>query len=379
MPPVYPYDKLAELAGSRAAGTRAVLVDLSSAPRATRRRARSSRRSRSSGAERGYPSSMGSGGVPRGRPRMDVPPVRCRHRRVGRRGAASAPRSSSPAFPTGCDCARPGATRCSARGSPTRPTRWAPSSPGAVRSSVPARPDGTMDLSSISPEDAARALCLWVNSPGNPRRPARGPGAGGALGPLARRAGLLRRVLRRVHLERAGPHDPRHRGRTASSRCTRSRKGRTSPGCGLASTPATRDLVGYLSRLRQHAGFMVPGPVQHAGAVALGDDLHVERQRGIYLGRLEASRRGSEPERDRGRGSGRVLLPLGGGPRGFRSLRRLWGGEPGLGADALARESTGVSWWRRVTPTGRPGPATSASPSCSRTSGSSLSPGGSRP
>ena len=33
---------------------------------------------------------------------------------------------------------------------------------------VPTRPDGTMQLSSISPEDAARALCLWVNSPGNP-------------------------------------------------------------------------------------------------------------------------------------------------------------------------------------------------------------------
>ena len=40
------------------------------------------------------------------------------------------------------------------------------------------------------------------------------------------------------------------------------------------------DLVGYLSRLRQHAGFMVPGPVQHAGAVALGDDEHVDRQTG---------------------------------------------------------------------------------------------------
>ncbi len=32
---------------------------------------------------------------------------------------------------------------------------------------------------------------------------------------------------------------------------------------------------------------MVPGPVQHAGAVALGDDAHVDRQRAIYLGRLE--------------------------------------------------------------------------------------------
>ena len=49
------------------------------------------------------------------------------------------------------------------------------------------------------------------------------------------------------------------------------------------------DLVGYLSRLRQHAGFMVPGPVQHAGAVALGDDEHVDRQRATYLGRRGVS------------------------------------------------------------------------------------------
>jgi aspartate/methionine/tyrosine aminotransferase len=47
------------------------------------------------------------------------------------------------------------------------------------------------------------------------------------------------------------------------------------------------DLVEYLSSVRRHAGFMVPGPVQHAAAVALRDDAHVDRQRAIYLERLE--------------------------------------------------------------------------------------------
>jgi aspartate/methionine/tyrosine aminotransferase len=49
-------------------------------------------------------------------------------------------------------------------------------------------------------------------------------------------------------------------------------------------------LVGYLSRLRQHAGFMVPGPVQHAGAVALGEDSHVERQRSTSPGSSASQR-----------------------------------------------------------------------------------------
>jgi aspartate/methionine/tyrosine aminotransferase len=47
------------------------------------------------------------------------------------------------------------------------------------------------------------------------------------------------------------------------------------------------ELVAYLAAVRRHAGFMVPGPVQHAAAVAFGDDAHVERQRAIYVERLE--------------------------------------------------------------------------------------------
>jgi len=38
--------------------------------------------------------------------------------------------------------------------------------------------------------------------------------------------------------------------------------------------------------VRKHAGLMVPGPVQAAGAVAFADDLHVEEQRERYRERL---------------------------------------------------------------------------------------------
>ena len=46
------------------------------------------------------------------------------------------------------------------------------------------------------------------------------------------------------------------------------------------------ELVRYLSEIRKHAGFMVPGPVQAAGAVAYDDDVHVDQQRVRYHDRL---------------------------------------------------------------------------------------------
>ncbi|MEZ5216524.1 MAG: aminotransferase class I/II-fold pyridoxal phosphate-dependent enzyme [Ilumatobacteraceae bacterium] len=46
------------------------------------------------------------------------------------------------------------------------------------------------------------------------------------------------------------------------------------------------DLVDYLREVRKHAGMMVPGPAQHAGVVALGEDHHVDEQRERYRNRL---------------------------------------------------------------------------------------------
>jgi aspartate/methionine/tyrosine aminotransferase len=48
------------------------------------------------------------------------------------------------------------------------------------------------------------------------------------------------------------------------------------------------ELASYLSEVRKHAGFMVPGPVQAAGALAWSDDAHVAEQRARYLERLHA-------------------------------------------------------------------------------------------
>ena len=80
-------------------------------------------------------------------------------------------------------------------------------------------------------------------------------------------------------------------GSTACSRCTRSPSDRTSRACAPGFYAGDPEVVAFLRLVRQHAGLMVPGPVQAAVAVAYGDDEHVERQRAIYLARLRLLRR----------------------------------------------------------------------------------------
>jgi succinyldiaminopimelate transaminase len=55
----------------------------------------------------------------------------------------------------------------------------------------------------------------------------------------------------------------------------------------LAGDPA---VLGELLAIRRHAGMMLPGPVQEAMAVALGDDGHVAEQRARYAARRAALR-----------------------------------------------------------------------------------------
>ena len=46
------------------------------------------------------------------------------------------------------------------------------------------------------------------------------------------------------------------------------------------------EVVGFVREVRQHAGFMVPGPAQRAGAAGLGDQGHADAQRERYRHRL---------------------------------------------------------------------------------------------
>lgn len=53
-------------------------------------------------------------------------------------------------------------------------------------------------------------------------------------------------------------------------------------GAFVAGDPA---LISRLLELRKHAGMMAPAPVQHAVAVALGDEVHVQEQAMVYAAR----------------------------------------------------------------------------------------------
>jgi aspartate/methionine/tyrosine aminotransferase len=144
---------------------------------------------------------------------------------------------------------------------------------------------GGLDLGAISDADAARALLLWSNSPSNPT---------GGLGDLGAEAewgrahgvpvfsdecyaeftwaGPPRSVLQHGFGGVVAVHSLSKRSNLAGVR--------------VGFFAGDPELVGFLREVRRHAGLMVPGPAQAAGAAALADDEHVEAQRGRYLERL---------------------------------------------------------------------------------------------
>lgn len=151
---------------------------------------------------------------------------------------------------------------------------------------VPVDESWRLDLTAIDPDDAARALCLWVNSPANPS---------GALEDLAAVAewGSANDVLvvsDECYLEFTWDGPPRTiltEGvdglLSVHSLSKRSNLAGMRAGF-YAGDPA---LVKYLSEVRKHAGCMVAGPVQHAAVVAWSDQSHVVAQRNRYRQRLK--------------------------------------------------------------------------------------------
>jgi succinyldiaminopimelate transaminase len=146
--------------------------------------------------------------------------------------------------------------------------------------------DGSLDLASISIDDAARALCLWVNSPGNPSGTLEDLEAAATWGrnrgvPVLSDecyaeftwAGPPRSILEHGDEGVLAVHSLSKRSNFAGAR--------------VGFYAGDAELVSYLSELRKHAGFMVPGPVQAAGAAAWADDDHVDEQRARYRARLD--------------------------------------------------------------------------------------------
>jgi succinyldiaminopimelate transaminase len=151
---------------------------------------------------------------------------------------------------------------------------------------VPMSPTGGLQLDAIDPSDASRALAIWVNSPGNPSGVLDDLGAAAAWG---RRHGVPvfsdecyveftwadrgRTILEHGLDGVVAVHSLSKRSNLAGTR--------------VGFYAGDGELVEYLREVRKHVGMMVPGPVQAAAVVALDDDAHVEVQRERYRSRLE--------------------------------------------------------------------------------------------
>jgi succinyldiaminopimelate transaminase len=145
--------------------------------------------------------------------------------------------------------------------------------------------DGQLDLASINPADVDRALLLWSNSPSNPT---------GRLDDLegvaswGRHHGVLV-ASDECYAEFTWAGRPRtilEHGLDGVLAVHSISKRSNLAGVRAGFYAGDRDVVAYLRSVRQHAGFMVPGPVQSAVALAYRDDEHVNVQRSVYRSRL---------------------------------------------------------------------------------------------
>ncbi|HET6877049.1 MAG TPA: aminotransferase class I/II-fold pyridoxal phosphate-dependent enzyme [Jatrophihabitans sp.] len=154
---------------------------------------------------------------------------------------------------------------------------------GATLAGVRAVP--YLRLDEVDDADAARALCLWVNSPGNPT---------GELADLAAAASWGRSrgvpvVSDECYAEftwDGAPTTILNDGTDGVLALHSLSKRDNFAGARIGFYAGDAGLVHYLREVRKHAGLMPPGPVQAAAVVALGDDEHVEAQRARYLHRL---------------------------------------------------------------------------------------------
>ncbi len=153
---------------------------------------------------------------------------------------------------------------------------------------VPVLADGTMDLAAITEEDAGRALCLWVNSPGNPAGQLEDLGSVAAWG----RDHGVPVFSDECYVEFTWANGGR--GRSILEHGTKGvvalhslSKRSNLAGLRVGVYAGDRELVSYLAAIRRHVGLMVPGPVQHAAAIAFGRDDSVTEQRRRYEERLE--------------------------------------------------------------------------------------------
>jgi succinyldiaminopimelate transaminase len=184
-----------------------------------------------------------------------------------------------------------------------------------------------LDLSRISEADAARALVIWVNEPGNPTGASAGPQQLRAVVDWAWDCGAIvasdECYAEFTYDESGSPAAPATvlsagHDRVLAVHSLSKRSNMAGLRAGFLAGDAA--LVSYLGEVRKHAGLMTPAPVQAAATAALADDAHVDEQRGRYARRRKQAQ---EALREWG-------LVHDGGPSTFYLwLRATEGGEDG--------------------------------------------------
>jgi succinyldiaminopimelate transaminase len=150
---------------------------------------------------------------------------------------------------------------------------------------VPMDEHWRIDLGAVSDEHAARALCLWVNTPGNPAGGLDDLDAAAAWG----RARGVPVFSDECYVEFTWDGPPRTilAGGTDGVVAVHSLSKRSNlAGVRSGFYAGDAELLTFLLEVRKHIGLMTPGPVLAAATVALGDQAHVERQRERYQARL---------------------------------------------------------------------------------------------
>jgi succinyldiaminopimelate transaminase len=149
-----------------------------------------------------------------------------------------------------------------------------------------------LDLSRIGEEDAARALVIWVNEPGNPTGASGGAGHLRAVVDWARECGAVvasdECYAEFTYDESGSPAAPATvlsagHDRVLAVHSLSKRSNMAGLRAGFLAGDAA--LVSYLGEVRKHAGLMTPSPVQAAATAALADDVHVGKQRARYARR----------------------------------------------------------------------------------------------
>jgi succinyldiaminopimelate transaminase len=151
------------------------------------------------------------------------------------------------------------------------------------------RPVAYQRIADIETEDARRALCVWVNSPANPS---------GELSDLTAAASWGRErgvpvISDECYAEFTWAGEPTTivRAGTSGVLAVHSLSKRDNfAGARIGFYAGDAELVHYLREVRKHAGLLPAGPVQAAAVVALNDDEHVRVQRERYLRRLKRLR-----------------------------------------------------------------------------------------